>query len=604
MKKNKPKYGVISNIIFTFKNIYRIDKVLILAMSAMVFAMVAQPLLNIYMPKFIVQFFEESKHLSDMLILVLVFGISSLIIGQIKSFADGYFPRMKSLYRSMRLGSEMCMATMNVDYKYLSSELGQLECEKAQHAMSNTRTGVEDIVMRIVECSGNLIGAAVYIAVLSTLNFWIIAGLIVCGVISFVAGNLVNKYRLKHKDTKSKVQKKLFYCSSAFQNVKYAKDIRMYGMFEWLVSLGSGNIKENSKWEKRITLRTFFSESVDGVVAFLRDGFAYIYLIHLVISETIPVSQFILYISAITGFSMWVSGFAKNAILLNGASMEVSDFRVFLDKSMENLNKNLPHVDLTAPMSIEFKDVSFSYGDKTIFKNFNLKIDKGKKVALVGINGAGKSTMVKLILNLAEPSKGQILINNKDSKDIDLKQYFSLFSVAFQDALILAYGIDLNISMANRSQTDQTKVDAALKTAELTDKVDSLKKGKYTSAEKFLDRDGTELSGGERQKLILARALYKDAPILILDEPSSALDPIAEAKLYEKYHEIAKNKTSIYISHRLASTKFCDEILLLDDGEIKERGTHSELMKLNGKYAHMFNVQSHYYMSENEEAVS
>lgn len=603
MKKNKPKYDVISNIVFTFKNIYRIDKVLLIAMSAMVFSTVAQPLVNIYMPKFIVQFFEESKPIGDMLLLVLIFGIASLIIGQVKSFADGYFPRMKSLYRSMRLGSEMCLATMNVDYKYLSSELGQLECEKAQHSMSNTRTGVEDIVMRIVECSSNLIGAAVYIVVLSTLNFWIIAGLIVCGVISFVSGNLVNKYRLKHKDTKSKVQRKLFYCSSAFQNVKYAKDIRMYGMFEWLVTLGKGIIKENSKWERRITLRTFFSESVDGIVAFLRDGFAYIYLIHLVLNDTIPVSQFILYISAITGFSMWVSGFARNAILLNGASMEVSDFRVFLDKSMENVNKKLPHVDLKAPMSIEFKDVSFSYEDKTIFKNFNLKIDKGKKVALVGINGAGKSTMVKLILNLAEPSNGQVLINGIDAKDIDLKQYFSQFSVAFQDALILAYGIDLNVSMANQNQTDQVKVDAALKTAELTEKVDSLKKGKYTSAEKFLDREGTELSGGERQKLILARALYKDAPILILDEPSSALDPIAEAKLYEKYHDISKNKTSIYISHRLASTKFCDEILLLDDGEIKERGTHNELMKLNGKYAHMFNVQSHYYRKDSKEAI-
>lgn len=602
MKDNKPKFSVTSNIIFTLKNIFRIDKVLLIAMGAKVFAMVALPFISIFMPKFIVQFFEESRPITDMLILVVVFGVVSLIIGQIKSFADGYFPRMKSLYRSMRLGSEMCLATMNVDYKYLSSELGQLECEKAQHAMSNTRTGVEDTVLRIVECSGNLIGAVLYIVVLSTLNFWIIAGLVICGVISFISGNLVNRYKLKHKDTVSRTQKKEYYYSSASQNIKYAKDVRMYGMFEWIVSLGKKCLKVSTKWQKRFSFRAFLSESVDGVVAFLRDGFAYIYLIYLVINDVIPVSVFILYISAITGFSMWVSGFAKNAILLNGASMELSDFRVFLDKSKENLNKNLPHIDLSAPLCIEFKDVSFSYGDKTIFKNFNLKIDKGKKVALVGINGAGKSTMVKLILNLAEPNKGQILINGIDSKNIDLKQYFSKFSVAFQDALILAYGIDLNISMKDRNHTDQAKVDAAIETAGLAEKVNSLKKGKYTSAEKILDRDGIELSGGERQKLILARALYKNAPFLILDEPSSALDPIAEAKLYEKYHEIAKDKTSIYISHRLASTKFCDEILLLDNGEIGERGTHSELMELNGKYAHMFNVQSHYYRKDEEAA--
>lgn len=602
MKETKPKYSVFSNIAFTFKNIYRIDKVLLVAMAATVFVMVVLPIISIYMPKFIIQFFEESRPIKDMIVLVVVFGLLSLVIGQIKSFADGYFPRMKSLYRSMKLGSEMCLATMNVDYKYLSSELGQLECTKAKHAMSNTQTGVEDIVLRIAECSGNLIGAVIYIAILSTLSPWITAGLIACGVISFFTGNLVNKYKLKHKDTVSAIERKLYYTSSASQNIKHAKDIRMYGMYDWIVSLGNKYIKENVKWEKRLTLRSFFSEVVDGFIAFLRDGFAYIYLIYLVINGVIPVSEFILYISAIAGFSMWVSCFARNAILLNGDSMEVSDFRVFLDKADENLSASLPHIDFDSPLSIEFKDVSFSYGEKIIFKDFNLKIHKGKKVALVGINGSGKTTMVKLILNLIAPSKGQILINDIDSKQIDLKQYFSQFSVAFQDALVLAYGIDLNISMKNRAETDQSKVDDAIKTVGLTEKINSLKKGKYTSAEKQLDKEGTELSGGERQKLILARALYKDAPILILDEPSSALDPIAEANLYEKYHDIAKDKTSIYISHRLASTKFCDEILLLDNGEILERGTHAQLMKVNGKYAHMFNVQSHYYRHDNVEA--
>lgn len=601
MRDKKPKHGVFSNIEFTFKNIYRIDKVLLIAMAAMVFALVIQPIIAVYIPKFIIQFFEENRPLKDLIILVAVFGVVSLAVGQIKSLADGYFPRMKSLYRSMRLGSEMCLATMNVDYKYLSSELGQLECEKAQHAISNTRTGVEDIVVRIVECSGNLLGAIAYIAILSTLNLWIVAGLIVCGLISFFAGNLVNKYKLQNKDTLSKIQKKLYYNTSAACGIRYAKDVRMYGMYDWLVSLGNKYIKEATKWEERITLRVFFSEAVDGVVAFLKDGFVYIYLIYMVINGAIPVSQFILYISAIAGFSMWVSGFARNAILLNSASMEVSDFRVFLDKADENLNNNLPYFDFETPMSIEFKDVSFSYGDKAIFKDFNIKIEKGRKIALVGVNGAGKSTMVKLILNLATPNKGLILINGIDSAKIDLKQYFSKFSVAFQDSLVLAYGIDLNISMKDSNETDQKRVDEVIETAGLTEKVISLKKGKYTSAEKYLDREGTELSGGERQKLILARALYKAAPILILDEPSLALDPIAEAKLYEKYHDIAKDKTSIYISHRLASTKFCDEILLLDGGAILERGTHAELMKIDGKYAHMFNVQSHYYRKENEE---
>lgn len=597
-QKNKPKYGALSNLAFTMKNIVRIDKVLLVSMIALVLCMVAQPVIAVFMPKYIIQFFEEGRDVTDFLLLVAVFGAVSLIVSQIRSFADGYFPRMKSMYRSMKLGAEMCLASMQVDYKYLSSEKGQLENRKAQRAIGTPVTGVEDIVVRIVECSANLLGAAVYIVILSSLNPLIILGLAVCGAISFFAGNMVNQYRVKHKDTISKIQQKTYYSTSAAKDSKYAKDIRMYGMFGWLSSLMNQYNDQSFEWDKKLSLRIFLSEAVDGLVAFLRDGIAYLYLISLVIAKTIPVSEFILYISAIAGLSVWVSGFAKNAILLNTASIEVSDFRVFLDKAAENRQSELLPQEFALPMSIEFRHVDFAYGDHVIFKDFSLLIEKGKKVALVGVNGAGKTTLVKLLLNLTEPDRGEILLNGVDSKQIDLKQYFSQFSVAFQDALILAYGLDVNISMRDSADTDQHKVDQVIASAGLAQKVRSLKKGKFTSCERYLDSEGTELSGGERQKVILARALYKAAPILVLDEPSAALDPIAESALYDQYHEMTKNKTSIYISHRLSSTKFCDEVLLLDGGRITERGTHSELMKRKGTYAHMFEVQSHYYRQD------
>lgn len=381
----------------------------------------------------------------------------------------------------------------------------------------------------------------------------------------------------------------------------YAKDIRMYGMFDWLASLLRKYNDEAFSWDCKVTFRMFLSEAVDGFIAFLRDGFAYLYLISLVLAGTIPVSQFILYIGAIAGLSAWISGFAKNAILLNTASIQVSDFRVFLEKSEEHVKSDAAQREFSLPMQIEFRHVDFSYGEHVIFQDFSLVIEKGRKVALVGVNGAGKTTLVKLLLNLAEPDHGEILLDGVDSRMVDLKQYFSQFSVAFQDALILAYGMDVNISMRNSGDTDQARVDAAIESAGLTKKVGQLKKGKFTSCEKYLDNEGTELSGGERQKVILARALYKAAPVLVLDEPSAALDPIAESRLYETYHEMTKNKTSIYISHRLSSTKFCDEVLLLEGGCIAERGTHNELMQLGGTYAHMFDVQSHYYRQEGGE---
>lgn len=599
---SKPKYGVWSNITYTLKNIWRIDPMLLLAMSALVFAMVMQPLIGIYMPKFIIQYSEESRSVQDLLTLIAVFAAVSLLVGQIRSFADGYFPRRKSHYRSMNLGSEMCMASLNVHYKYLSSEEGQLQMRKARHAMSRPSTGVEDMVTRIVECSANLMGALVYIVILSWLNPLIILILMLCGVLSFVAGNSVNKYRIKNKDTINKIRKKSGYVIDAAKDVEYAKDVRMYGMFEWLVSLGQKYIDEEMAWEKKISSRVFISSAADGIIAFIRDGFAYIYLISLVLQGSLSVSEFVLYIGSITGFSMWVSNFVNNAIIMSADSLEVSDYRVFLNKVEENGNSKKADRKIETPISIELKNICFSYGDKIIFDNFNLKIEEGKKIALVGVNGAGKSTLVKLILNLLEPDSGEILINGIDSKDIDINRYFDQFSVAFQDALVLAYGIDVNISMKPREETDQIKVDEVIQLAGLDEKVKNLANGKYTSAEKYLDSEGTELSGGERQKLILARALYKDAPVLILDEPSSALDPIAEAELYEKYHEMTKNKTSIYISHRLSSAKFCDEVLLLENGQIVERGSHDELMKIDKQYAHMFKVQSQYYKEEIEVA--
>ena len=594
----KPKYGPLSNIAFTLKSIVRINRTLLLAMIALVFCTVAQPVLAVFMPKYIIQFFEQKRGIADFLLLVGAFGVISLVLSQLRSFADGYFPRMKSMYRSMCLGAEMCFATMQADYQYLSSDLGRKQTGKALHAMSMPATGVEDIVVRIVECSANLLGAVVYIFILSSLSPLVILSLAVCGAVSFFAGNLVNRYRIKHKEEIDLADNQVYGSSGCVRDVMYAKDIRMYGMFDWLAALLRRYNDVSFAWNSRISLRNFFSEAADGLVAFLRDGFAYLYLISLVLAGTIPVSQFILSIGAIAGLSTWISGFAKNAILLNTASIQVSDFRVFLEKSEDAYRSDLPKADFSLPMQIEFRHVDFAYGEHVIFQDFSVVIERGKKVALVGVNGAGKTTLVKLLLNLAAPDRGEILLDGVDSRKVDLKQYFSQFSVAFQDALILTYGMDVNISMRNSRDTDQARVDEVLASAGLTEKVKTLKKGKYTHCEKYLDNDGTELSGGERQKVILARALYKAAPVLVLDEPSAALDPIAESRLYETYHEMTKNKTSIYISHRLSSTKFCDEVLLLDGGRIAERGTHSELMRLNGTYAHMFDVQSHYYRQE------
>ena len=255
-------------------------------------------------------------------------------------------------------------------------------------------------------------------------------------------------------------------------------------------------------------------------------------------------------------------------------------------------------LDCASDIKIEFRDVWYKYTgaeDYTI-KGLNLTIEPGESIALVGMNGAGKTTLVKLFCGLYAPAKGEILVNGKRIDEYNIEEYYTLISAVFQEIDNVAFTIQEFVSSSDPDKpTAKDDTIAALKSVGIWEKVSSLPDGIDTHLQKGVYEDAVDLSGGQMQKLLLARAIYKDGPILILDEPTAALDPIAENNLYLQYRELTKGKTSIYISHRFASTRFCDRIILLQDGVITESGTHDELMALNGQYAYMFGVQSQYY---------
>jgi ATP-binding cassette subfamily B protein len=254
---------------------------------------------------------------------------------------------------------------------------------------------------------------------------------------------------------------------------------------------------------------------------------------------------------------------------------------------------------ISAP-SIEFRNVSFTYegSTKPVLQNVSFKISADEKIALVGNNGAGKTTIVKLLCGLYQPTSGEILIDGKSINDIGVEKYQDLISVLFQDTSPIALSIAENVCRCEPKDVDRARLNDCLKKASLLEKVNTLVKKEETYITQTLDEQGVVLSGGETQKLLLAKAMYKDGPMLILDEPTSALDPIAESTIYEEYNQLADHKTAVFISHRLASTKFCDRILFLDGGRIVEEGSHDQLMKMGGKYREIFDIQSHYYKEE------
>ena len=429
---------------------------------------------------------------------------------------------------------------------------------------------------------------------------------LVSGTVNLLYGIYTGKYTQKNMEDRGDDEKKESYILTTAEDRRFAKDIRLYKMKDWLIENFEhyhGRVKKFLKAESNVQAG---GKILNALMIFIRDVFAYIYLIYQLNAGTIAVSQFVFLIGLVMEFSKWMDAIVlqiSNLIIFNS---ELSQIRIFLNTPDEKTGGELTVNDTSEKPSIEFKNLSFRYSENAawIFKDFNLKIDAGEKLALVGINGAGKTTLMHLLMGLLEPTEGSVLIDGKNSTDFKKMEYYNLFSPVFQDINIFPETFAANI--AGTENINEEKLKDAITSSGLNEMVSSLPNGSQTILVKESNDEAIDLSGGQNQRMLLARALYKNAKINILDEPTAALDPIAESKIYEEYDAMSKEKTSIFISHRLASTKFCDRIILLEHGKIIEEGTHNELMNQNKTYRNMYDVQSKYYKEnkgdENEEA--
>ncbi|MCR5721342.1 MAG: ABC transporter ATP-binding protein/permease, partial [Lachnospiraceae bacterium] len=431
----------------------------------------------------------------------------------------------------------------------------------------------------------------------------LIVFLCVTSLVSFFLNNRLNKWVAVNTEERVGYEQRMQYVISATNDMQAAKDIRLYNMSVWLNGIYEKNLKGVINWYKKYTSKLFRVSAADSGFSLLREGVTYAFLLYMVLKKNLSVADFVLYFGVVAGFSALLDSLLSQLTHISGLNLSVNRIRSYLEYPEEYLREGgAPLPDKESPSEIRLENVSFRYKEdgEDILKNINITLKPGEHLAVVGLNGAGKTTMVKLMCGLTEPSSGRVLYNGRDIREYNRDEYYRLFGAVFQDYSLMPVTIEEIVAEDVAGKIDREKVEKCLKTAGLWDKVASLKDGILSKYDKSFWDDGINLSGGEIQKLLLARALYRQSPVIILDEPTAALDPVSENRLYETYDEVMKGKSTIFISHRLASTRFCDRILLIENGRISEEGTHDELLNKKGRYYELFETQAKYYR-ENPE---
>lgn len=598
MRGNKKKGTLLSNLKYIMGYAWSQDKVLFAQCGVYTILASIAPFIGIFLPKFLIDELLGQRRIEIILMtLIGFFLLSSVVNYSIAWLRCAYSPRVTKIrtdYITM-----ISDKIMKMDFKNTEDPEVLNKIKSVMNAVMSNNTGVEGVYHTLLGLFGRLTAFVGYISIVLFLSPWILLFLIINVLISYALTMRVKKYEYSQKEKAADKDRRTFYVFDTMYDFAYGKDIRIYDLKNILIDKfkkfrGERIDISNDVQEKQLKVKI-----VDVILLVIRECVVYGYLIYNVLFTGMGIGDFTMYFSTINGFGDWMKGILDDLANIKAQNMYLDDMREFLEIKSEDKEKTRD-IPIDSSYEIEFKNVSFKYPktDKYIYKNLSLKIKKGQRLAIVGINGAGKTTFVKLLCRLYEPTSGEILINGVNIKDFSKEEYYKILSVVFQDIKTFAFTVAENVSLENLEDVDREKVLHCIEKAGVGDKINSLEKGIDTSLLKILDGEGVELSGGENQKLALARALYKNGKIVILDEPTSALDAVAEYNIYKGFDELIGDKTAIYISHRLASTKFCDVIAFFENGEIVEYGTHEELLKKNGKYSDMFNIQAQYYKEE------
>lgn len=559
-------------------------------------------LFGIILPKVLISYLTEREATNQGIIIIVsvFFAFGALIYFLKQWLQDSTYPRITEL--RIDYIRDQCVKLLNMDYPYMESATFLEKYNKALESTSNNSEGIEEIYHKLFELPqlGTIVLVLAFF--IGFKNPIILLAILVNIGVTTLISVYVQKYEYKRKEALAKKERRVYYYGKVSKGFMYGKDVRVYSLKDRIDDNFRLEIKGYIDVFKVIKNREYALGFITLATLFLSDLATYGVLTYLTF-KGMSISDYSMYVIAASTLSLQMTTLSENITFIMREYLYVRDFYEFMDADLGEHGGDLKAIPKEESMAIEFKKVTFAYPgtDKYILKDFSLTIPKGQKLAIVGINGAGKTTFVKLLTGLFKVNEGEILINGININEYKKIELYKMFGAVFQEVNILALTIAQNIA-CTLENVDYKKLDKVLKQVGLYEKVYELKDNVNTTMLKIIDENGVVFSGGESQKLAIARALYKGGNCVIMDEPTAALDALAEAEIYNKFDLLTEGKTAIYISHRLASTKFCDAIALLDETGLREYGTHDELMENKGSYYDMFVTQGKYYQEGGESA--
>ena len=592
------KYSIMNNMHYVYKEaLIKFPRIKLYLLVNFITELLV-PFLTIVISTVLVYSLTNDIPIEQYIFIMLGMSIITYILETLRFWSLNRYTFENTFTRLSTFNFRLTEHQLKTDYINVESKVRRNVISKAYEAITENYYGIEMMLRQTPLLFINLIGSFIYGVCIAIYVPIVLLILLCMTVINYLITKRANNHLSSMSTQLNDEYREKYYLAKDSTNPNYGKDIRIYNIGKWFDQLFVKLTKSRRISIQGVERKFLFANVSNTIFLFIRDFIAYLILLGLIFNRAIDLSTFTFFIGIITGFTLWLNGFTEALNQVRTSNIKVNDYRTCLNVEGGNDKPGIIHPNsVQLPLSIEFDHVTFYYPEasKPIIENLSFTIYPAEKVALVGNNGAGKTTIIKLLCGLYKPHSGIIKVGGHDINHFNIAEYMSLLSVVFQDSEPLSFTIENNITCSNPETVDKKRLWDAIEHAGLKDKILSLEHRENTYISQTFDPSGIRLSGGETQKMMLARSLYKNAPLLILDEPTAALDPIAEEEMYLQYKKMTQNSTSIFISHRLSSTKFCDRIYLLDHGKIIEEGTHETLIHQASEYRSIFEIQAQYY---------